>query len=314
MRSDTTPASRIRLAMLRLAAGRIGALQAVAMVEAGLSEAEGVGEEQGPAHSETAANAFLAAGRPGRAIELLQAAWIPERRGARDPADGTLYDFGDVFDALQEIRLLGAVGATGARLGGAVEAVDRVWSEPDFTPRARSVLQWSTSLNERAPGADIRPALAQDEAMRQVWFSAWGGDLDEKMTPVWRGLVALNSEPDSAAEWLDPALERLAHMQRPYPTDYFITALLAQSLGEHQTAEELFRRAAECPLHVRALDVGWGLSRLSRLYRARSLMRLGRDAEGMAQYEAVAKDWAEADAECTEMAMEARREAGLEDR
>jgi tetratricopeptide (TPR) repeat protein len=310
LRSDTTPSSRIRLAMLRLAAGRIDALQAVAMVEAGLREAESAGEGQGPAHSLTAANAFLAVGRPGRAIELLHAAWIPERRGARDPADGTMYDHGDVFDALQEIRLLGAVGATGERLAGAVEAVGRVWSEPDFSPRARSVLQWSVSLNERDPGADIRPALAQDAAMRRVWFSGWGDDLDEKMTPVWRGLVALDAEPERAAEWLEPALERLEHMQRPYPTEYFITAVLAQSLGEHETAEDLLRKAAECPLHVRALDVGWGLSPLSRLYRARSLTALGRAAEARSEYAAVAKEWAEADAECAELAMEARRGAG----
>jgi hypothetical protein len=97
-------------------------------------------------------------------------------------------------------------------------------------------------------------------------------------------------------------------MPRLYATEYFITGLLAQQVGDHETAVDLLGRVQSCTQRVRLLDVGWGLSRLSRLYRARSLERLGRETEAVAEYARVVAEWADAEPEVLEKAEEARRQ------
>jgi len=316
---DTTPQQEISHALLRLAAGRTDAATTALLVDSIVEgmEPPAAGEYATP--SWTAANVFLAAGMPAKAIERMRGIWVQESRSTLDPAvplsDEDLhpearYDYGDIFQHMGEIRVLGAVGATGPRLDKAVAEVNWAWSAPRNPDheRRRAVLRRSTAVRERARSADIRPALALDREARTLWFSEWG-DLEETIPDVWRGLLAMDEGPDSAVAWLEPAVEQLEAMSRPYATDYFITGLLAQAAGDDETAADLFARVEICPLRLRLIDIGWGLSRLSRLYRARSLERLGRDAEAAAEYSRVAADWSEAEPECAEKAAEARRAA-----
>jgi hypothetical protein len=146
--------------------------------------------------------------------------------------------------------------------------------------------------------------------MRALWFSEWG-DLEERRTPVWKALLAVDDDPDSAAVWLGDAIEQLDSMHRPFPTDYFLTGLLAQRLGEDETAVRLLGEIQECPLDVTSLDVGWGLSTLARLYRARSLEALGLRDEAVLDYAAVARSWAAGGPEVAGFVAEAKAAAGL---
>ena len=257
------------------------------------AELEESGNGIHPAPSWTAANVYLAAGQPAKAIERLRGLWVIESRSSRDPAveEKVYYDYGDVFQAMGEIRVLGAVGSVGAALAAAASTVNAEWTDPNRPIRARSVLRRS-SARERARSSDIRPALALDPAMRALWFSEWG-DLEERRTPVWNALLAADDAPDSAAVWLGDAIEQLNLMYRPFPTDYFLTGLLAQRLGDDETAANLFGKLRECPLDVTSLDVGWGLSTLVRLYRARFLEALGLQGEAVLDYAAVARAWAD---------------------
>jgi tRNA A-37 threonylcarbamoyl transferase component Bud32/tetratricopeptide (TPR) repeat protein len=315
--ADTTPQRKISHSVLRMAAGLADAAQTAGIVDSALMEMDSPGTGEYATPSWTAANAYLAAGQPAKAIERMRGIWVQESRSALDPAvpvaaeaenPDARHDYGDVFQHMGEIRILGAVGAVGPRLDAAIAEVTWVWSElrhsdPD---RRRAVLRRS-SVRERSRTADIRPALALDAAARSLWFSDWG-DLEETIPDVWRGLLALEAGPDSAAVWLQPSVEQLGRMPRLYATEYFITGLLAQQVGDHETAVDLLGRVQSCTQRVRLLDVGWGLSRLSRLYRARSLERLGRETEAVAEYARVVAEWADAEPEVLEKVEEARRQ------
>jgi hypothetical protein len=275
------------------------------VVDGAIEGLNGPGHEQYVSPSWTVTNAYLAAGQPAKAIERMRGIWIDEARSVQDPADEakTRYEYGDVFQPMGEIRVLGAAGATGAKLDAAVETVSSVWAEP--TARRGVVLRWSTS-RERARSADIRPALALDSEMRDLWFSEWG-DLEQGIPPLWKGLLATEQQSDSTAAWLEQAAGRLETMRRPFATEYFLTGLLAQRAGDDEVAADLFGKIQQCPLNVKSLDVGWGLSRLSRLYRARSLERLGRYDEAAAEYAVVAAEWADGGPEITDQVEEAVR-------
>ena len=304
---DTTPQQMIKRALLRLAVGQAGPVETARAVDAVAPELEESGSGIYAAPSWTAANAYMAAGQPAKAIERMRGLWSIESRSAVDPAeeDEVYYDYGDVFQALGEIRVLGAVGYTGPELAAATTAVDAEWTDPGRRARARAVLRQS-SVSERARSADIRPAVALDRGMGALWFSEWD-DLEENRAPLWRAFLAVNDQPDSAAIWLDEAVERLERMYRPFPTDYFLHGLLAQRLGEHETAAGLFGRMQECPLSVASLDVGWGLTTLARLYRARSLEALGRNEEAVSEYARVVSEWADAEPEVHDKVEEARQ-------
>jgi len=301
--ADTAPKLKIDHAVLRMAAGLADAVETARLVDGALLGVEQPAGEPFATPSWAAANAYLAAGQPSRAIDHMRAIWANEGRSAEDPSDPEIrHEHGDVFQHMGEIRVLGATGATGPRLDAAVAEVNWAWSAPSYPDpeRRRAVLRQSSSLIERSRAADIRPALALDPEARKLWFSEWG-DLEENIPDVWRGLLALDHGPDSAAVWLAPAVERLEAMRRPYATEYFITGLLAQEVGDHQTAADLFGRIQTCPQRIGLLDVGWGLTRLGRLYRARSLERLGREEEAAAERSRVEAEWAEAEPECAAM-------------
>jgi len=293
--ADTTAQQRITHAVLRMAVRLADPVATAAIVEEAVAGLRATSHGQYEAGSWMAANAFLAAGQPNRALERMRGIWVDDARSALDPTaeEETYYDYGPVHQDLGEIGVLGAVGATGAPLAAAVEAVNRTWTEPARPERARAVLRYS-SVRERARSADIRPALALDADMRELWFSEWG-DLEEKRAPIWMGMLAADAGSDSGAVWLTEAVEGLDSMYRPFATEYFVSGLLAQRVGEDETAAGLFGRIGSCPLNLTHLDVGWGLTTLSRLYRARSLERLSRLDEAAAEYRAVAQAWVSAE-------------------
>ena len=309
--ADTSVQQKILHAALRMATGQADPAETADLVDAALLELETTETAEYVTPSWTAANVFLAAGQPAKAIERMRGLWVKESRSVLDPAvpvsEGhehpeARHDYGDVFQHMGEMRVLGAVGAVGPRLDRAVAEVNWSWSSPSYPDpvRRRAVLRRSSSVRERSQTADIRPALALDAEARELWFSEWG-DLEESIPDIWRGFLAVEERPDSAAIRLQLALEQLDALRRPLATDYFITGVLAQKLGEHETAIELFDRIETCPFRLRLIDVGWGQSRLARLYRARSLEALGRSEEAAAEYSRVAADWADAEPECAEL-------------
>ena len=294
--ADTTTQQRITHAVLQMANGQADPMSTARRVDQAVAGLGSPSHGQYEASSWAAANAYLAAGQPAKALERMRGLWVEESRATVDPAiedEEVYYDYGDVFQDMGEIRILGAVGALGSSLDAAVAAVDREWTSPEQPARARSVLRQS-SARERARSADIRPALALDPGMRAVWFSDWG-DLETRRGAVWKGLLAADVESDSAALWLDESVAILEEQYRPFTTEYFLAGVLAQRLDEHETAVRLFGKIRECPLNTTSLDVGWGLMPLSRLYRARSLEALGRDEEAAEERAAVERAWGEAE-------------------
>jgi len=306
---DITPQQKIKHALLRMAAGQADPAQTARIVDAVAPELEESGNGVYAAPSWTAANAYMAAGEPAKAIERMRGLWSIESRSTIDPAveEEVYTDYGDVFQALGEIRVLGAVGYTGPDLTAAASAVDAEWTDSSRPVRARAVLRQG-SVSERARNADIRPAVALDPTMTALWFSEWD-DLEENRAPVWKALLAVNDQPDSAAVWLGEAVERLERMYRSFPTDYFLHGLVAQSLGDDEAAADLFGRMQECPLSVTSMDVGWGLTTLARLYRGRSLEALGRNEEAALEFASVAERWADSGSELAGAVAEAEEGA-----
>ncbi|MEK6253527.1 MAG: hypothetical protein N2B05_02410, partial [Gemmatimonadales bacterium] len=225
---DTTPQQKISHAVIRMAAGLADAAETAGVVDSALLEMGPPRAGEFAAPSWMAANAFLAAGQPAKAIERMRGIWVKESRSVLDPAvpvsEGqehpeARHDYGDVFQQMGEMRVLGAVGAVGPRLDRAVAEVNWSWSSPSYPDQARrrAVLRRSSSVRERSQTADIRPALALDAEARELWVSEWG-DLEESIPDLWRGFLAVEERPDSAAIWLRSALEQLDALSRPYAT------------------------------------------------------------------------------------------------
>jgi hypothetical protein len=307
---DTSLQQRIDLSLMRLAAGQASASEMADEVDSLVSLMGDSRDGRYSVPSWTAANVYLAAGQPAKAIDRMRGIWVEESRSTRDPIDReTRYDYGDVFQQMGEIRVLGAVGALGPRLDRAIAEVNWAWAAPrhEDPERRRAVLRRSSAVGERSPTADIRPALALDGDARDTWFADWG-DLADTLPDVWRGFLAVDSAraagADSVAaaaagrQWLAAAVEHVEAMERPFAADLFITGLLAQRVGDHARAASLFGRVESCPLKLRLIDVGWGLSRLSSYYRARSLEALGRHQEAAAERQWLAGEWSAAEPEC----------------
>jgi tetratricopeptide (TPR) repeat protein len=256
--SDTTPEDRARLALLRLADGR---------VEAAL-DALGGDPPVSSASSRTlpAANVHLAVGRTRDALTAAAPAYDGKSWGRLDPDGGGVIQSGPVADLVREAAMRGATGSTGAELRGAYERLLASWSGPDYT-RRESVL-----LREMLLRMELAPGLLIDSVARAAWFAGW--DDEGIVIPVlWRGLLA--GDRLQAERALATVLETRRAWEITGAFDHFAVGVLARHAGNDSLAAASFREVVACPLSLDDLDVGWGLRTLSILYLSRSLEAVG---------------------------------------
>lgn len=257
LRGDTTSADRTRLALLRLADQQVDeTLLALGDIDAGA--------EPPPA----AANVYLALGMTERAIAASALAYDAQSWGRIDSIEGSVILAGDVAHLVQDITMRGATGDVGPELRASFEQLMAAWTPPAYSPR-HSVL-----LREMMLRFGVAPALALDSISRRKWFEDWDAH-GVTMDPVWQGLSGIAS-PDAA---LDRTLAAHRAARQTLAIDHFTAGVLARTAGRDSIAATQFRHVEACPLSLDALDEGWGVRTLSRLFLAGALRDLGDSAD-----------------------------------
>ena len=301
LRGDTTPEDRVRLAILRLAADDIAGAEQ--LMETALGD-YGPALADGPPAPTAAADLYLATGRPDRAHAILRPIWDERTFGTMDPdvADGVLMA-GPVEPQFGRLLAYGAAGVTGASLDSLFAFIERVWSEPDFSPRQRAVLSHATLH------LGIGPALAASPAVLQRWVGEWLA-ADLRVTPELIGLAAAQAGTSSAPDWLDSTIVELEASDRVSATRLFLAATLAARTGHDSLAADLFGRVPACPPGLDSVDLEWGLRTQSHLFQGLAYQSIGdREAAARALREA-ARLWQSAEATLAPAARLAAESAG----
>ncbi len=142
-----------------------------------------------------------------------------------------------------------------AQLEEALQALDRLASDPDFDPVNRWQAEWNTVKTLQVRGATVRAYERLNRVLADGAFAAAAPDLRLRMA------------------WLQAKLSLEAG--RPEETLGLVDALLSGPAAETNTA---------VPARLR-LDAAGN----ARLVRAQALLALGREPEGMAELEALRK-------------------------
>jgi tetratricopeptide (TPR) repeat protein len=296
LKGDTTPVDRVRLANLLLTTGAYGAAES--LLQSALREpADTVfqAERQLPAE---AANLYLATGRPSDAIVFVAPASKEMTLAFPDPRDDSFVSSGDIQPTFSFLEVLGATGFGGPRLEEAFEELDARWSAPEFTERERAVLHLGA-----LPWLD--PALLLSPEVQRAWFGEMEAHgIDAPL--LWRGLLAVDEDPVAAERALEQVSDSLASSDAPSPTDLYLAGVLAERLGRHELAAELFTKFEACPASVNGFDPNWGLQALALLHRARSQEMLGQRSVAARAYREFADEWRYADPGLQHLVSEAR--------
>jgi tetratricopeptide (TPR) repeat protein len=286
LEGDTAPHELVWLGALHLGAGNVDS--AIEFTERGLTILERRGELQ-PWY---AANAFLAAGQPTRALEIVGRADM--RQYIPDPSDGHLIAFGGAKGHIDRARVLGAAGVVGSPLRRELEAIVRVWRAPEYTARERAVLRGNVLDQLAIPLSLDRDALD------------WWLDGSEPASPLWQVLLLGQSDPASARAQLRGARDvRFAESDGTY--EAFLLGRAASQVGDHALAVQQFARLDSIPLRLDVLKTAWGFRALSYLLRAEAYHALGRSDSAAAYAERFIGAWTDADSLARPLVERARR-------
>jgi tetratricopeptide (TPR) repeat protein len=135
----------------------------------------------------------------------------------------------------------------------------------------------------------VSPALVLNDSVLVEWFR------DQRSVPLlWRAhLSAIAQQPD-ATQLLDRYVAQMG-AGRVSPQSAYLAGRLAQRLGRHAAAVELFSRMDSAILDVGNVDPGWGLLSLSYVLRARSLEALGMTDQARTSYRRFVHRWQDAE-------------------
>jgi serine/threonine protein kinase/tetratricopeptide (TPR) repeat protein len=259
--SDTLPFELMQLGDLELGSGNLDS--ALSLTDAALAASD---REDWRSN---AANPFVAAGQPSRALPVFM---MPFR---------TMF-IEDTEAPYDRARVLGATGVAGTALQRELDEMARIWSQPQYTERERSLLKRDAALRLVIAAAfDPQPLASWTEGL-------------EIEHPLWNAVVYSHSDTALAQAYLDSSLVTetlfLGDASRS-----FLHGLVAARTGDHALAVGLFSRVDSIPLSLTAYNSGWGLRALSLALRADSYAALGDTAAAIGYYERFIGMWASAD-------------------
>jgi tetratricopeptide (TPR) repeat protein len=291
LRGDTTPEDRVRLAMLRLAAGDVEI--ADSLVERAL-EAFSIASDATTLDApppDAAANLFVATGRPGRAHEILAPIWAQRSFGAIDPRDESIVMAGPVEPEFGRAVVLGASGARSADVETALAELDATWGRADIGLRDRALLR-EASLN-----LGTAPALLASPQRLATWQRDWEA-AGIQVSEALRGLAAAAEGDDTgAAALLDSARAAIASSERLGFESQYLAAVLAERLRRDAEAATLYASLRACPLSLDRFDSRWGLRTGALAGLARTADREGRAEEAEEARRELARRLAKAEPE-----------------
>lgn len=274
---DTTAGQLVAVANLRLAAGDVAA--AVAAVDRARSIAGA--SVRRVVLSTAAANPYVAAGRYGDAYEVGFPAAAQEELTVRSP-DGMPLRF-QAEESLFRLRVLGSVGVVGLQVPATLREIEATWAEEGYSPDEADLLR-------RRFAGQLRLALLGDStSVTRKWRSAF-----EAPPPEFRGLQLGVEDPARSRELLDSALATVV-AGNASPTSVFLTGVLAQNLGEHESAIRTLALLDSMPLGIGSFREEWGLRTRSWRLRAISLEALDRAEEAVPLFADFTRSWVGAD-------------------
>jgi tetratricopeptide (TPR) repeat protein len=289
LKPDTTPEDLTRLGMLYLNAGDVP--RALDITERAVERSRSGAGADTRLLPTSAANVFLATGQASRALEIVLPIWSTREMTVPDTAEDRHVDV--LAEAeIGRLQVYGATGLGGAPLRDAFSEVERIWTGAGYDARVRAIMRQGLT-------GWILPALFIDQVEMAAWFSGW-----DPANPTLAGILAVSSDSATAGRLFESSLRELGE-ERPSPLRAYLLGVLAQSMGQHQRAIELFDHIDTWPLRLGTMDMGWGLLSLSRLLRAQSYEALGNMAEARLQYERFVELWETADPELQRFATEA---------
>lgn len=283
LRADTTREDLVRLAMLHLAMDDVR--RAISLIEQALRDLSA-----GEIVPEEAANAFLAMGMPGRALEISEPTLSTMSLAIRDPEGADdLLSMGDIAGPIAKLRIYGATGPA-PEIERAFEALFAEWSTLGYSPKQ------AAHVRQAALGRGLWPALALVPDVWPRWFEGWD-EAGVSKPVVWRGLLATEAGTEAGSAELNAALdEMLLRLERESVTgmnSHFFTGVLAQLAGRYSVAVEQMLLVESCPVSLEVLSTDWGLRTLGRWHRAQAYFALGdslRGREALAGYSALRAD------------------------
>ncbi len=289
LRSDTTPEDLIRLGSLLLGAGESDS--ALTITELGLDRhaATRVGETAPP---RLATNVLLAAGELSRALDVLQRSSANREIYAAHLTEGGPVRVW-VEPEIARLQAYGATGYLGSELQASLARIEETWTSRGYGDAQKKLFRQTLTRY-------IGPALALDGEVVREWISGWA-----EVPPIWAGLAVAEADPESAREFLYERLEPSV-IEELSPVTAYLAGRLAQRVGEHELALQLYERLRLSALDLEVATVTWGLSSLSHLLSARSLAALG-DSEAAGQHSSIFLErWKEADPALADYVEEAR--------
>jgi len=292
LRPDTMTNELIRLAGLYLGAGDLDS--ALALVQSALAQDDGM-----VGISPVAANVFLAAGQPSRAID------IAANRGHRwyvpDSITDELIPYDGAERVVTRIRVLGATGVSGERIEEEFRRLDDAFDESMLSVRQRQILYDNATPH-------VMLGLVQNQAELITWSGSF-----PKLSPLWDALLASERDPTAARIHLDGSLGYDFPGLRP-ATEYYLEAIVASRLGDDSLAARLFSAIDSLPLRVAYFDPSWGLRGLSVLLRAEAYENLADTGQALQNYERFLAEWVDAEAQAELLVDQARENISRLDR
>jgi len=274
LQRDTLPIDLARLGVLHLAAGDLeGALELTRRALALMAERG----QQPPSY---AANAFLAAGQPTRALPIVEATGI--RRFVSDPRDGHLIPYGAAQPHINRAVILGGSGVAGDALQAELNAVLRVWAGPQYEEHERLVLR-EAALEDLAIPFAVHPSL----------LAAWLDGI-EPAEPLWQVLRSAGTDRTFALEFVRQA-EAAGEPLITEVYEPFLLGRIASLAGEHALAIRYYARLDSVPISLDRSQSAWAFQALSYLLRGEAYDAIGEGDSARAYYERLTDVWSDPD-------------------
>jgi tetratricopeptide (TPR) repeat protein len=270
--SDTLPFELMQLGDLELGSGNLDS--ALSLTDAALAASD---REDWRSN---AANPFVAAGQSSRAIAVFTTPF--RTMFAPDSAAGSLVPYGGAEAAFDRVLVLGATGVAGTALQRELDEMGRIWNQPQYSERERSLLKRDAALRLVIAAAFDRQPL-----------TSWTEELEIEH-PLWNAVLYSHSDTALARAYLDSSLVTETRFLGDAGRS-FLHGLVAARTGDHALAVGLFSRIDSIPLSLTAYNSGWGLRALSLALRADSYAALGDTAAAIGYYERFIGMWANAD-------------------
>ena len=287
LRGDTTPQDLIWIGNLYLGTGQLR--EALTVTRQGLSRYRET--DMSGASYAAAANVFIAAGQPTRALPIVVSR--NQERRIRDPANGEFIAYAGAEPAVERLKVFSATGVVNELWFGELRELVVFWRSLGLSQHEQEILRNDVTLR-------VASGFAQDDESASYWDRYVSVD-----HPLWRALRLVAVEPTVATAQFILAMEA-ATPSMTRASRAFVLGATAHRLGQSRLAAGLLARLDSLPHRLDAFDMGWGLQAVARRLRADALRSTGNDEQAATQLRFFVDGWKNADSLTSGLVQNAR--------